>query len=70
LGASNIKGRENAMSDDKTKRRPQDSSRVSLSEPYEVEYWTKKFGVPKSELGMLVMKHGNSVKKIEEALNK
>jgi putative IMPACT (imprinted ancient) family translation regulator len=41
-----------------------------LSEPYEVEYWTKKFGVSKSELGMLVMKHGNSVKKIEEALKK
>ncbi|HEY4678796.1 MAG TPA: DUF3606 domain-containing protein [Candidatus Angelobacter sp.] len=58
------------MADDKTKRGPQDRSRVSLSEPYEVEYWTKKFGVSKSELGLLVMKHGNSVKKIEDALKK
>jgi len=58
------------VSDDKTKRRPQDSSRVSLTEPYEVEYWTKKFNVSKEKLGLLVMKHGNSVKKIEEALKK
>jgi Protein of unknown function (DUF3606) len=58
------------MADDKTNCGPQDRSRVSLQEPYEVEYWTKKFAVSKAELGVLVMKHGNSVKKIEEALKK
>lgn len=33
------------MADDMTMRAPQDVSLISLSEDYEVAYWTKKFGV-------------------------
>jgi hypothetical protein len=33
------------MADDKTKRAPQDAKLISLNEDYEVEYWTRKFGV-------------------------
>ena len=33
------------MPDDKSKTRPQDASRVNINEQYEVEYWSKKFGV-------------------------
>lgn len=37
--------RESTMADDMTMRAPQDVSLISLSEDYEVAYWTKKFGV-------------------------
>jgi uncharacterized protein DUF3606 len=36
---------ENSVPDDKTKTRPQDAARVNVHEKYELEYWTKKFGV-------------------------
>jgi hypothetical protein len=35
----------NAMVDDKTKRAPQDTKLISLTEDYEIDYWTEKFGV-------------------------
>ena len=38
------------MSDDKTKRAPQDSKRIDMSERYEVHYWSEKFGVSPDEL--------------------
>jgi Protein of unknown function (DUF3606) len=33
------------MADDRTLKGPQDRTRISLSEDYEVRYWCKKFGV-------------------------
>ena len=36
--------------DDKTKTRPQDSTRINMNEDYEVAYWTKRFGVTKQQL--------------------
>jgi hypothetical protein len=56
------------MSDDKTKRGAQDRSRISLSEDYEVRYWTEALGVSKERLEELVRKHGNSAEKIRKAL--
>ena len=38
------------MANDKTLRSPQDSSKISMSEAYEVTYWTKKFGVSRERL--------------------
>lgn len=58
------------MSDDKSKRRPQDSTRINLSEDYEVRYWTGELGVSEERLRELVRQHGNSVSAIREALNK
>ena len=58
------------MPDDKTIRRPQDSSRISLDEPYEVEYWTKELGVSKDKLKQLVAQHGHSAEKVRQALGK
>ena len=58
------------MSDDKSKRRPQDSSRINLSEDYEVRYWTGELGVSEERLRELVRQHGNSVTAIREALGK
>ena len=47
------------MVDDKTKRRPQDSSRISLSEDWEVDYWTERFGVSRDRLRAAVQEVGN-----------
>ena len=58
------------MSDDRTNRGAQDRSRISLSEDYEVQYWTKEFGVSRERLEQLVAQLGNSAAKIREALGK
>lgn len=56
------------MADDKTLRGPQDRSRVSLSEDYEVSYWTGKFGVSKDQLAEAVNAVGNSADAVERHL--
>jgi hypothetical protein len=52
----------------KTKRGSQDRSRISLSEDYEVRYWTQALSVSEEELKRLVQEHGNSAAKIREVL--
>ena len=56
------------MSDDKTLRAPQDSSRVAMGEDYEVEYWTDRFGVSRERLQEAVDAVGNSADRIAEYL--
>jgi hypothetical protein len=58
------------MSDDLKKKTPQDASRISTSEEWEVRYWTHELGVSVDELKALVSKHGNSAAKVREALGK
>ncbi len=58
------------MADDKSNRGPQDRSRISLSEDYEVEYWTDKLGISKSQLEEVVRKVGSSASAVEEELRK
>ena len=38
------------MTYDRTKRGPQDSNRINIHEDYELQYWSKKFGVTPEEL--------------------
>jgi hypothetical protein len=57
------------MADDPNKRGPQDRSRISLSEPYEIQYWTKKFGVTPDELREVIKKVGNSAKAVDSEIN-
>jgi hypothetical protein len=61
---------EASMADDKSNRGPQDRSRISLSEDYEVRYWTEKFGVSKAELEAAVKKAGPSADAVEKELKK
>ena len=56
------------MGDDKTLKGPQDRSRISLSEDYEVRYWCEKFGVTEKQLVAAVTKVGNSAKAVENEL--
>jgi ribonuclease PH len=56
------------MSDDLHNRGPQDRSRISLSEKWEVQYWTKELGVSKEELEQAVKTAGNSVNAVRQHL--
>ena len=58
------------MADDKTKRGPQDAARVNVHESYEVEYWTKHFGVTADELRKCVEKVGVMVTDVKKCLGK
>jgi len=61
---------ENVMADDRSKRGPQDRSRISLEEDYEVRYWTDALGVSADRLRELVQEHGNSAGAVRKALDK
>jgi hypothetical protein len=56
------------MSDDKSKTGGPDRSRVNVNEPYEVEYWTKKFGCTPQELKDAVKAVGPMAADVEDEL--
>ena len=58
------------MSDDKSKTGPQDASRVNIHERYEVEYWSKRFGITPERLKEAVEKAGTSVSAVEAELKR
>lgn len=58
------------MSDDKTKRRPQDASKINMHEPYEVNYWTAKWGITRSQLQAAVTAVGVSAARVAAHLGK
>ena len=60
----------NAMVDDKTKRAPQDTKLISLTEDYEIDCWTEKFGVAPEALATAVRRVGHSAQKVEEYLKR
>jgi diaminopimelate decarboxylase len=49
------------MSDDLSKRGPQDASRINVNEEWELRYWTQKFGVTEEELKAAVKTAGVNV---------
>ena len=53
------------MTDDTTNRGPQDRARIAMGEDYEVEYWTKRFGVTRARLQEAVDAVGNSADAVE-----
>ena len=54
------------MADDLTKTAPQDASKISLTEPYEVNWWCHKFGCSKPALTAAVAAVGHGAKAVEE----
>ena len=58
------------MSDDLKNRGPQDRSRISITEQWEDDYWTKSLGVSRERLEQLVREHGNSADAVKKALTK
>jgi hypothetical protein len=58
------------MADDRRNRGPQDRARINTGEDYEIEYWTKKWGVSKEELQNAVAEVGASVRAVAKHLGK
>jgi hypothetical protein len=58
------------MADDKTKQDGRDRSRVSGSEPYEVEYFAEKHGLNAQQARDLIAEHGNDREKLDAAAGK
>jgi len=56
------------MSDDKSKRRPQDANLINLNEDYEIRYWCEEFGCSREDLADAVQKVGNSAARVKEYL--
>ena len=58
------------MPDDKTKRGPQDRAKINVQEQYEMDYWSKKFGVTRDQLRNAVEKVGPSAAAVERELQR
>jgi hypothetical protein len=58
------------MPDDKRKTGPADDSKVNVSQQYELDYWSKKFGVTPERLKDAVKKVGPAVDKVKKELGK
>ena len=58
------------MADDRTKRGPQDRSRVNTSEEFELRYWSEKWGVSPEQVKAAVAKVGNSADAVARQLGK
>lgn len=43
-------------------------SKISLREPWEIDYWTRELGASKSELERVVIKVGNSTAAVRKEL--
>jgi hypothetical protein len=58
------------MADDTKNRGEPDRSRISLTEDYEVRYWTDKFGCTRKQLIDAVGRVGNSPEAVQRALGR
>lgn len=58
------------MSDDLSKKRPQDATKVNVNESWELEYWSKKFGITKDQLKNAVKAVGVSAAAVKKYLGK
>ncbi len=54
------------MSDNLKEKGPQDSSRISLSESWEIQYWTKTLECTESQLKAAVKAVGNSAEAVKK----
>jgi len=58
------------MSDDVSKRGPQDGQRINMDQEYEVRYWAERLGVSKEELQRVITAAGPMVADVERELSK
>lgn len=58
------------MSDDKTKTGGQDRARINVNESYELDHWSKKFGITREQLKEAVARAGDRAEAVEEFLKK
>ena len=58
------------MTDNKTKKKPQDANRVSITDPNEVRYWCDKFDCTKEQLEEAVCRVGDSADAVEDEIRR
>lgn len=58
------------MADNLNYRGPKDASKVNVHEAWEVEYWTKKWGITRSQLEAAVGTVGTSTRAVAAHLGK
>ena len=58
------------MPDDLTKKRPQDASKINLSQQHEIDYWTEALHTTEAKLRDAVSKVGPYVSAVREYLRK
>ena len=58
------------MPDDLGKRQPQDPNFINVNEAWELDYWSRKFGVTAQQLKDAVKAVGTSVEKVKKYLGK
>ena len=58
------------MADNLKDRGPQDRSRINVNERWELEYWTRHFGVNEEQLRTAVNSAGTSVEAVGKHLGK
>lgn len=58
------------MADNLIDKGNQDRSKISLTEPWEISYWTKVCGCTEEELKEAVQKVGNSSQVVKELFKK
>ena len=58
------------MADNLEDRGPQDRSRINVNERWELEYWTRHFGVNEEQLRTAVNSAGTSVEAVGKHLGK
>lgn len=58
------------MTDDLRKRHPQDASRISTTEAWEIDYWTHELGIDVTVLRRIVHKVGNGAAAVRDYLAK
>ena len=58
------------MADSLNDRGPRDAARINVNEAWELDYWSKKFGVTKSDLKDAVEKVGFGASTVEAHFKK
>lgn len=58
------------MADDKTIKEPADGNKVNVNEPYEVNYWKKKWGVTEEQRRSCVKRVGPMKADVARCLGK
>jgi hypothetical protein len=56
------------MSEETSKRRPQNAKRINLSDDDEVAYWCERFGCSETQLRNAVQKVGSRVDDVKDEL--
>jgi len=58
------------MTDNLSKRGPQDRARINVNETHEIQYWTKQLGVSETQLREAVQAVGVSADAVKKHLGK